>query len=270
MNLPPAFPAWLAALAGALVVLSVMIYGHLLRLVLSRGGKVSAREFGLPDLFLGSFFALYFGVAITRGLQTEPHAVTSTDVIRGAILFLVITAGLAGFLRYRGVRLRLQFGLGRVFPPKALALALGLLLAAYPAIALVGKLTEVAIGGKAQRQEVVKFFLEAAKQSDRTSLALTIFLGVLVAPVAEEFLFRGYLYGVMKRYAGPLAAMLLSSALFAAVHLNLASMPALFVLALCFVIAYETTGSLLVNISMHALFNLTMFLVLLNLPPSLR
>ena len=50
-------------------------------------------------------------------------------------------------------------------------------------------------------------------------------------------------------------AALLTSALFALVHVNLASLPALFYLALCLTLAYEWTGSLLVPITMHALFN---------------
>ncbi|MEA3187220.1 MAG: protease family protein [Chthoniobacter sp.] len=270
MNFPPAFPAWLAAAIGVAVVLSIAIYTILLRQVLMGGGKVSAREFGLPDLFLGSFFAIWFGVAITQGFRAAPHALTNRDVVHGAVLFVVIMSGIAGFLRYRGLQLRSQFGFTRISAPKALAIALALLLATYPTIALVGKLTEQALGEKAQRQEVVSFFLDAAQSSNRFSLVLTLFLGVIVAPVAEEFLFRGYLYGVMKRYCGTLSAMVLSSALFAAIHLNLSSLPSLFVLALCFVIAYETTGSILVNMSMHALFNATMFLVMLNLPPSLR
>jgi membrane protease YdiL (CAAX protease family) len=48
-------------------------------------------------------------------------------------------------------------------------------------------------------------------------------------------------------------------------HLNMAALPALFVLALCLTLAYEATGSLLVNIFMHGFFNLSMLLVILYL-----
>jgi membrane protease YdiL (CAAX protease family) len=90
-------------------------------------------------------------------------------------------------------------------------------------------------------------------------------LGCVVAPVAEETIFRGYIYGVLKRYTGGLTAGVISAGMFAAMHLSVSSLPALFVLALCFTLAYEATGSLLVNILMHALFNLSMFLVLLGI-----
>ncbi|HEX4086971.1 MAG TPA: CPBP family glutamic-type intramembrane protease, partial [Chthoniobacteraceae bacterium] len=62
---------------------------------------------------------------------------------------------------------------------------------------------------------------------------------------------------------GPLAAAVLSAALFAGMHLSASAFPALFVLALCLTLAYEASGSLLVNIFMHALFNCwNLFLVL--------
>jgi membrane protease YdiL (CAAX protease family) len=105
--------------------------------------------------------------------------------------------------------------------------------------------------------------MNASQASDTGTICLTMLLGVVVAPAAEETIFRGYLYGVLKRYTGGLAAAVLSAALFAAMHLSLSSLPALFILALCFTLAYEATGSLLVNIFMHAFFNLWNFLVVL-------
>ena len=265
MNFPPAFPGWLAAVIATLVVLSFTIYASLLREVLRHGGKISAREFDLPDLFLGSFFAAWFGIAIARGLHAESRPITDREMIHGALVFLGLVAGIAGFLRYRGIAIARQFGMRWTLLLKTL-LAPAFILVAYPALALVSRLTEVALGPRAEPQPLVKFFLEAAEKSNHTTIAITLLLGVIVAPFTEEFLFRGYLYGVMKRYCGILPAMMLSSALFAAIHLNLSSLPALFLLALCLAIAYETTGSILVNMSMHALFNLTMFLLMLKLP----
>jgi membrane protease YdiL (CAAX protease family) len=46
-----------------------------------------------------------------------------------------------------------------------------------------------------------------------------------------------------------------SSLLFAAVHAHLPSFAPLFVLGSCFAIAYEWSGSILVSMTMHALFN---------------
>ena len=68
-------------------------------------------------------------------------------------------------------------------------------------------------------------------------------------------MFRGFFYVVFKRYVGAPVSALFTAALFAAFHVNLTAFPGLFVLALCFTIAFEATGSLVVPMTMHALFN---------------
>ncbi len=105
--------------------------------------------------------------------------------------------------------------------------------------------------------------MSLSEASDTRAIIMTMFMAVVVAPAAEETIFRGYIYGVLKRYAGAIPAALISAGLFAAMHLSLSSLPALFVLALCLTLAYEATGSLLVNIFMHALFNLWNLLLML-------
>lgn len=267
-SVPPGVTVWLAALVAALIMLGVCVYGALIRQVATRGGRVSAREFGMPDLFLGSVFVTWFGALIANGFTaTTAREVTTDDLLWGSMMFAAVVAVILFFLQARGISPVKQFGLDLMHPLSAVALALGLLLAAYPLVGLVGRLTEVALGAEAKQQEIVKYFLEASERSQGASVWITMALGVVLAPVAEEMIFRGYLYGVLKRYCGMLPAMLGSSAIFAAVHLNLSSLPALFVLALCLALAYEATGSLLVCMSMHALFNLSMFVLLLNVPP---
>ena len=85
---------------------------------------------------------------------------------------------------------------------------------------------------------------------------------VLFAPVQEELIFRGYLYGLARRHLGVGAGLVVSSALFAGIHLHLPSFAGLFMLAVCLALAYEWTGSILVPMAMHALFNLLSVLVL--------
>ena len=78
---------------------------------------------------------------------------------------------------------------------------------------------------------------------------------VFVAPVLEEFIFRGYLYAVVRRYAGMTLGIIVNATLFAAIHTHLPSFGGLFALAVCLTLAYEWTGSIFVPITMHALFN---------------
>ena len=58
-----------------------------------------------------------------------------------------------------------------------------------------------------------------------------------------------------RRYFGRFVGILVSSLLFAAVHAHLPSFAPLFVLGTCFAIAYEWSGSIIVPMTMHALFN---------------
>jgi len=109
-----------------------------------------------------------------------------------------------------------------------------------------------------EMQEIAKYILDAARQSDWSRFLLAAGVAALVAPVTEEFLFRGYFYGVLRRYVGVVPAMLFTSTLFAAIHMNGPVFLPLFVLAMCLTLAYEATGSLLVPMLMHALFNSVM------------
>ena len=67
---------------------------------------------------------------------------------------------------------------------------------------------------------------------------------ILVAPVAEETLFRGILYSAIKYRGFPRAAVWITALGFGAIHANLATFLPLTVLALVLVWLYERTGKL--------------------------
>lgn len=92
-------------------------------------------------------------------------------------------------------------------------------------------------------------------------LALGV-LAVLVAPVTEELLFRGALFGSLRARIGSRAAALISSVLFAAVHSSVFALVPLFVLALVLCWVYERSGSLVAPIVVHMLNNATSLLPL--------
>ena len=98
--------------------------------------------------------------------------------------------------------------------------------------------------------------------ASRRPIVAAILLATVVAPIAEEFIFRFFLYGVIRRYLGRSIGLIVSALLFAAVHAHLPSFAPLFVLGACFTLAYEWSGSLLVSMTMHAIFNATTLLAL--------
>jgi membrane protease YdiL (CAAX protease family) len=87
-----------------------------------------------------------------------------------------------------------------------------------------------------------------------TRIYLVVF-AVVLAPVAEEFIFRGVLFPFVKQLGCPRLAWFGVSALFALIHFDAAIFASLFVLALALTWLYEKTGNLLAPIAAHALFN---------------
>src|ERR1051326_6165024 len=102
------------------------------------------------------------------------------------------------------------------------------------------------------RQNIIEFFSGSPTLQQRMMI---IVFAVVIAPVIEEFLFRFFLYNVIKRYVGRLLGITFSALLFAAAHAHFPSFVPLFVLGSCFAIAYEWSGSILVAMTMHSIFN---------------
>ena len=121
-------------------------------------------------------------------------------------------------------------------------------------------LTAAALRGHTEPQPLVELFRAVAQRGDGAAMLKILIAGAVLAPVCEEFLFRGFFYAVGKRYLGPLASGFITALLFAAIHQSLSAFAGLFVLAACLTLAYERTGSLLVPIGMHALYNFTSLL----------
>jgi len=95
--------------------------------------------------------------------------------------------------------------------------------------------------------------------------ALAVLVAIVLVPIVEEFLFRGYLYGALKRGIGMVGAIGVTSLLFALIHGHVPSLAVFFVLAVCLGIAFEKSGSLIVPMAMHSLFNAVSVCVMLSL-----
>ena len=87
----------------------------------------------------------------------------------------------------------------------------------------------------------------------------TILLQVLIiAPVVEEIIFRGYIYRILKTKVPIMFAIIISSILFSFIHYNVLSFILLFVLSIFLTYIYERNGSIMCPIIIHSLFNLIM------------
>lgn len=99
--------------------------------------------------------------------------------------------------------------------------------------------------------------------SGGAALALAGIIAVVVAPIVEEVIFRGILHRALADRFGVWVGAIVSSALFALIHVEvLLSQPfglvGLFVVGFVLALAYHWTGNLLVPILGHAVFNAAM------------
>jgi uncharacterized protein len=173
-------------------------------------------------------------------------------VIVTVVFAVVVVLVLVGFLKWRGIDIDLLGGFSKIGFVRVIATGAILLFFAYPLITLADVITQHTLGTGSSRQSIVELFNGSQTLEQRITI---IILAVAVAPMAEEFVFRFFLYGVLRRYFGRFAGLVLSALLFAAVHAHLPSFAPLFVLAASFTLAYEWSGSILVPMTMHCLFN---------------
>jgi uncharacterized protein len=96
---------------------------------------------------------------------------------------------------------------------------------------------------------------------------LFLIVGGLIAPVAEEIVFRGILYGFFRRY-GVIVALVMTTVIFVAAHMNRGIPVTQAVGGIVFAMAYEVHGRLLTPITIHVLGNFALFL--LPLWPAVR
>lgn len=223
----------------------------------ARGGLVGGRYFGVPDLFMGGALAAYFA---WNGLLSLAQGDVVVDVQAGRIwdtaIFMMAVLGVAVvFAKVRYIPFAKAIGLDWAqFFPSCLraAVALG---TALPLVWAVNLLARNFLPEQAREQAMVSVFRTASETGDWSTVWAICASAVIVAPIVEESLFRGYFYSTMKRYAGPSASVFWTSVLFAVSHGNAAVMAGLFTLSVCLTIAFERYGSLWVSMGMHACFN---------------
>ncbi len=102
---------------------------------------------------------------------------------------------------------------------------------------------------------------------DKVSVLLMALFGVLVAPVAEEIVFRGFIYPVFERAHGTVAAVLLTSLAFSFVHgmqygWRWQNLLLLLGVGVVFGFMRARTGSVLPSTLIHASYNATLFAAL--------
>lgn len=138
-------------------------------------------------------------------------------------------------------------GFGK-FSLQTMGLGCGLLIAGYMIIILHNAIL-YAWGVDTQGDQISQIF------SKLKSPIWLFLVGVVVAPVVEEIFFRGFLFQGFRQKYGWVAAILLSSFIFAAAHLDPVSFIPTFILGSVLAYVYHRSNSLWPGIIFHFMVN---------------
>jgi membrane protease YdiL (CAAX protease family) len=95
---------------------------------------------------------------------------------------------------------------------------------------------------------------QAARPADPWLVVALAAVAIVAAPFFEEFIFRGLVFGGLRRSFGPAVSALASAAIFALVHPAISVAP-VFVMGFCAALVYDRTRMLAAPIVLHAVYN---------------
>jgi uncharacterized protein len=225
----PGWPAWSAgvALFGALVLASV------------------------AGLVLDIPAALIFGVKLSS--EHLPPGLSIADTVIQDVVFILV----AVYCAQLGGRIvsSWQFGLRRPFDGWRRAVGLIVLL-------LIAFVVFSVIWSAVFHPKEETLLKQLGSNEGTALLVLSATLTCVVAPICEEFLFRGYIFTALRSWGGTLPAALITGLVFGGVHYGSAPTLDLVPLAglgfgLCFL--YRFTGSLYPCMIAHSLNNSVAF-----------
>lgn len=178
--------------------------------------------------------------------------VAALSVFIAAQLFTFV--GAAVYLRARGA---LSWRLLGPLPPRwrDIPLGIGVGVSGYIIVVVLVVMATQIVGPVEPPQQAV---LQESMSGGLVAVLGIISAGIL-APILEEFVFRGVLFQSLRAKLGVMPGIGISSFLFAAVHIEVSSLlfsAALLLLAVWLSAALHRTGRLLVAIVGHATFNL--------------
>ena len=224
-------------------------------------GRVPVRGFGLPDIVgVSLLFGFYAGLfQLSRFEAADSELAAAEGLVYGLMFNFLLQALQIAFvllMLFRRVNLAEAFGLRwrttwwkLVYAP-AVVLVMWAFMAVLDRAGYNAWLSQFVEGDGIQ--DSVKLLQET---TDPTVFILMGVVACIGAPLAEEVVFRGYIYTMVKKMAGLPLAVILSGLLFGAVHMNLVALLPLTVLGILLALSYEYTGSLWAPIAIHFCFN---------------
>jgi membrane protease YdiL (CAAX protease family) len=205
-------------------------------------------------LITGSFGGIMYWTAQFLGYARD-HAEQVMMLTGNSAKPIIEIILVAVLLKLRRAKFSELFGPRPQFSPGAVGVGLMMFVAVVPPVLLIGAIYQKLIPIFQLPAEPQHTITMLRTEADPSLLVWLMLFAVIIAPLFEEIVFRGFIYPAVKQQLGLTAAVILVSLGFAAIHLNVASFAPLFLLGICLTLAYEATGSLWTPIILHACFN---------------
>lgn len=250
-------------LLGAAALLLVGLLCFVAGLLMNAVRAVVVRRDLPPERYRGPavgillLLALVVASIVSLGAASDANSLVNGGnlTVGGTLLLLISTQ--TGLMVIAGAFVVLPGALAglRLVPPgtllRSLAIGLGLAVPAWIAATLLSVLASVGLEWIGFAQEVGL----PDRVLDRGDPTVILVAFVVVAPIAEEFFFRGVVYNAWLRERGTRVAVVGSAVLFAAIHASLFAFVPIFLLGIVLAIVYRRTRSLAAAIALHAGFN---------------
>jgi membrane protease YdiL (CAAX protease family) len=213
------------------------------------GREADALAYSVPwsilDTWLGVglLILLSIGMLILLFMGIGRQYLQSAGILILELLYLIPIVLIFGWRRISWKHL----GFGK-FSVKVMGIGCGLLLAGY-ALILLHNWVLYTLGIDTQGDEIFDIF------NQLESPVWFFLVGAVIAPVVEEFFFRGFLFQGFRHKYGWLPALLLSSFIFGAAHLDPVSLIPTFILGCVLAYMYHLSNSVWPGIIFHATIN---------------
>ena len=204
--------------------------------------------------------AVFVGVSLLIGFAFLGQPVSVVALTVALAVPTVLAAGVAMLItRLRGNGPRADLGLVWSWHDVRVGIVYGIggLLVTIPA-----SLLYVVLVGAEQASSAVGDVFEGLRAGPVAAVAVVLVV-VVVAPLCEEIVYRGLLWGALERYAVPRwVPFVVTTLLFAVAHFEFTRTPLLFVVALPIALARLRTGRLGASVVAHQVNNLVPGVVL--------
>jgi CAAX protease family protein len=199
---------------------------------------------GLAGALIG---ALLIGVVAAIGGASIDNPTPAVNITATFVQDLCLIAAAILFAGLAGPPRPVQFGLRstRIGP------AIGWMVLAFVSFYVFTAVWVTIVGGDTNDEKLPK---ELGADRGTVALLAVAFLVSVVAPIAEEFFFRGFFYGALRNWRGVWPAAIVTGLVFGAIHAGSAQIAfllplAFFGFALCLI--REKTGSLYPCMALH-------------------